>query len=630
MKKYPSVLFSLIISISILFCAPFAAYALTISQFDESGSSDADAMSLPVAIDGTHYFDDFQRRAATTYKKASLTRTEMRSRGRLDISDAFRFDVQGNVQNFWTRNIAANQNEEIGATCARAGKNCYIYVANNVKVEDAYLDRLLTEFDNNIYANDTACFGSEWKPGIDNDNHVTLLLLDIKDGMEGSNAFVAGYFFAGDEYSKSQYPNSNEREMIYMDVVQGAINNEAGFKRFCGTIAHEFQHMIHWHNDAKETTWVNESMAQYASFVNGYGHPGQISAYFKAPDTSLTAWRKDRGLANYGAIYMFSYYLVHVVVDLASGGDRQKKLSFTRALVSNPAHGIDGVVSTLAAFGVTKPFNDIYLDWLTTNAVNNKKISKRFGYGDQMAQYLPVARRVHGSFPVNRMAGTLDAYGGLYIVCSVDPEYLKNANLGADVQIAGIQNGGYVLHMSLATGQSGGAQLKGRLLKVKFDGTYSGDDFIIGPDNNYAFAVPGFPSEYKTLIFTFGVVAPEQAAAAAPTYNYAYDFVPANTNLRYMVSAYNQLASDGAMSATNKQALMNDITGGILASIATNEGAEEFSKIVAGMNETQKPSCARLLGEIKKKAAFESVQSPNTQNENLLKAINVLETGTKK
>lgn len=627
MKKSVFIVFFIIAAAFFAFHSPDRVSALTISQTDDSGSADVSAVALPEAIDGTHFFDDFQRRAASTYKKAPLTRAELRTRGRLDISDAFRFDTQNSVQNFWTRNIAANQNEQIAATCARVGKNCYIYVANNVKVEDSYLDRLVSEFDGNIYPNNTANFGSEWKPGVDNDAHVTLLLLDIKDGMEGSTAFVAGYFFAGDEYSKAQYPSSNEREMIYMDVVQGAVSDEKSFKRFCGTIAHEFQHMIHWNNDAKEATWVNEAMSQYASFINGYGHPGQISAYFKLPDTSLTAWRSDRGLANYGAIYMYAYYLIHVVVEGATAGDAKKEQSFTRALVANPAHGVDGVTSTLAAFGVTKPFNDIYLDWLTANAVNDRKITRRFGYDENITKYLPFARRVHGSLPVSRMAGTLDAYGGLYIVFSVDPEYLKMANLGSDVALSGVQTGGYVFRIGLPG--SSGVQLKGRLLKIKIDGTYSGDDFVIGPDNNYTFTVPGFPSDFKTLIFTLGITAPEQTAAAAPTCNYVYDFVPVNSNIRYMVAAYNQLASDGSLPEASRQNLISNISDGILASISTAEGAEDFEKMVEKMSAGQKAECAKLLGDMKKKAGFESVQSPNSRGEGLVRAINALENRSK-
>ncbi len=615
---------SLVISLS------GVSYALTIS-YDGDGDTQVIAPEItPQAIDGTHYFDNFQKYAAGSYKKSPLTRSELRSRGRLDISDAMRFDVQGNAVTFQTRNIAANQNEELAATCVRVGKNCYIYKANNVELEDSYLDRLVKEFDDNIYASNTSNFGSEWKPGIDNDNHVTLLLLDIKDGMEGSNAFVAGYFFAGDEYSKAQYPSSNEREMIYMDVVQGGIKDDKGFRRFCGTIAHEFQHMIHWHNDPKEITWVNESMSQYASFVNGYGHPGQINPYFKMPDTSLIAWRSDRGLQNYGAIYMFSYYLINTTVALATANDRNKQLGFTRALVANPEHGIAGVLSTLKAFGITKGFNEIYLDWLTANAVNNRNISKRFGYDQNLSNYLPYKRSVHGTFPVTNMTGTLDCYGGLYMVFSVDPEYLKAANLGADTAIGGIGSGGYALRISLSrTGELGGNQLIGRLLKVKCDNTYSGDDFVIGPDNNYSFTVPGFPMEYKTLIFTFGAVSGEQLAASNPTYNYRYDFVPISTNVRYMVSAYNQLVSDNKMPQPAKEKLMAQMSDGIMASISTDEGAASFTDEFAKLDGSQKANYTQLLNDIKKKVSFESVQSQNLQNKNVTRVIEVLEKNRK-
>ncbi|HOT75755.1 MAG TPA: hypothetical protein PK467_08220, partial [Candidatus Wallbacteria bacterium] len=415
------------------------------------------------------------------------------------------------------------------------------------------------------------------------------------------------------------------REMIYLDVVQGSFNDEANFKRFCRTISHEFQHAIHWHHDASEITWLNEMMSEYSAFINNYGHPGQINAFFKLPDTSLIAWRNDRGVPNYGAIYMFGYYLIRTVVAIYAKNDPAALQKFTQALVASPEHGVASIMSTLKSFGINKNFKDIYLDWLTANAINSQTVSKRFGYDSRLSNYLPIKRNVHGSLPVVNAGGAFDVYGGLYIVFSVDPEYLKAANNGGAVAVSGIAPGGYALKIAVQrTDELGGNQLIGRLLKIKIDGTYSGDDFIIGPDNNYTFTVPAFPLEYKTLIFTFGMIGSEQLAVNKPTYKYSYSFVPIASSARYMVSAYKRLAADRTLGEPARAAAYETLSNDILASLSTQKGAAEFEEMIKTLPAEEKHDLINMLDDVKKKPAFKKLQNESGKNSESAGAIDFL------
>ena len=95
-----------------------------------------------------------------------------------------------------------------------------------------------------------------------------------------------------------------------------------------GTLAHEFQHMIHWANDRNEDSWVNEGLSELASYLNDFDAGGTDYAYAETPDTQLTTWA-DPTLGNaehYGASYLFmSYFLDRFGEDL------------TKAVVASPA-----------------------------------------------------------------------------------------------------------------------------------------------------------------------------------------------------------------------------------------------------------------------------------------------------
>jgi len=133
-------IFSIILLFFLLTIPSADAFAFSINAVDENNDDPIEIYSQPsgkaVAIDGTHYFDSFQKYAANAYKKAPLTGGELKSRNRININGKFRFDAPGDVINFFTQNRSTNQQETLPAKCARVGKFCYIYVASNVNVSD--------------------------------------------------------------------------------------------------------------------------------------------------------------------------------------------------------------------------------------------------------------------------------------------------------------------------------------------------------------------------------------------------------------------------------------------------------------------------------------------------------------
>ena len=167
---------------------------------------------------------------------------------------------------------------------------------------------IINEFDTTIYETNHNHFGSEPNPGIDGDTKVHILFLSLDGDGESS-----GYFFGYNQYAKTAdpggyYQRSNEAECIIID------SDESAKTWVYQTVAHEFQHMIHWQGDDEhnESTWVNEGcsiMAEYFCYGSApdYSQEGIIEAFQNEPAHSLTEWTQV--LHDYGQAYAFFFYL---------------------------------------------------------------------------------------------------------------------------------------------------------------------------------------------------------------------------------------------------------------------------------------------------------------------------------
>ncbi len=153
-------------------------------------------------------------------------------------------------------------------------------------VTQAMVDTLANSFlkagdDNDIYDWDTNIFGEEWGDDassqysalISDNNEITILLTDIDNDNSPSGGII-GYFYPKDTFKKSELNGSNERMMLYADAVMFANTDGDGFwqKEMYSTLAHEFQHMIHYYQKTilltdpdsgdEEDTWINEMLSE--------------------------------------------------------------------------------------------------------------------------------------------------------------------------------------------------------------------------------------------------------------------------------------------------------------------------------------------------------------------------------
>ena len=231
---------------------------------------------------------------------------------------------------------------------------------------DVEIYNLSVEFERNIYSKLTSTFGSESKPGIDNDERITILIHPmIKE--------AGGYFNSGDIYFKLQYPKSNEREMVYLNS-QYIDKPEA--KSF---LAHEFVHLITLNQkdllrEVSEEIWLNEARAEYAPTLLGYDETykgsnleRRVRDFLTKPSNSLTEWLNKK--EDYGAVNLFTQYLVdHYGVKVLADSLQSSKT------------GIDSINYALEKNGLKKDFSQIFSDWLITVLVNDCQLGERYCY----------------------------------------------------------------------------------------------------------------------------------------------------------------------------------------------------------------------------------------------------------
>ena len=309
---------------------------------------------------------------------------------------------EGDVITFWVSNSDNDKNWQIDAELVVKGEHVYMWREKGAKVKKKDLRKAAEFFDKQIYPTDREFFGSEWSPGIDNDPR--LHVLHARD-LGGT---IAGYFSSADEIPRVIHPYSNEKEMFYINID----NNEPGSDFYNGTLAHEFQHMIHWYQDKNEESWMNEGASELAMQLNGLRRTSLFSpdsAFAENPDLQLNTWPdSDESYAHYGNAYLFmSYFLSRFGEDA------------TKALVANDKNGMEAVDEVLREFGTGMTAEDFFADWVIANWLDDPNVANgRWDYPDYTVDRMrPVAE--FDSLPVS-YSDTVHQYAADYYTISVD------------------------------------------------------------------------------------------------------------------------------------------------------------------------------------------------------------------
>ena len=304
------------------------------------------------------------------------------------VADKQRFAKRGTVQDtlytirkFYVYNLENSTFDEVYAQLRAIGERSQVWVdtaeLNNEHVDQTVVDSIFNNLEyrtpatsrdpnKGIVVLDEEYFGDP--PNRDGDNKIDFLIVDIQDGWEPGNSYVAGFFLSWDQTSNN---GSNQRDILYIDSYPGIYNGQdTNPKRPLSVLAHELQHLIHYNYDPAEETFVNEGLSEMASVICGYPLRNP-STYFSNPDVPLFDWDNISGnvIADYARAAIFTLYYSEQLGD-----------EVLRAVVSNTQHGKNGLDAAFKSLQANRGFETIFQNFCVANVLNASDYDARFGY----------------------------------------------------------------------------------------------------------------------------------------------------------------------------------------------------------------------------------------------------------
>jgi immune inhibitor A len=293
-----------------------------------------------------------------------------------------------------SKQVFKTEDGDVTATLVAVTEHAYFWIDDNLEIPEELVTQAATQLEENYYSRVNQLFGQPWAPGIDGDPRFSILHL-----ASVGNLYELGYFSDQDEYPKSLFRNSNEQELVYLNMDQLEIGSEL----YYGTLVHELQHLFQWNLDKNEDTWFNEGMSQLAELYAGLGTVVP-DPYLNQPEIRLDRWSyEDYEIdAHYGASFLFLTYLWE---QLGEGAVYE--------LIRHPANGLIAVHSVLQAFQPERSLESFMGDWAAATFLDDPFAGDHFAY--TMLDLPPAAVKKKVQDLPFKESGEIEQFGIHYI-----------------------------------------------------------------------------------------------------------------------------------------------------------------------------------------------------------------------
>ncbi len=279
-------------------------------------------------------------------------------------SHKFRLMRKGNVSQLWFE-VAEYDN---GHLTDQVADTMIEYLEAKTFDESINPSLGVIALDNQIYGN---------PPDKDGDGYTDVFVTDVQDGWdpETGGGYVAGFFINTDQQTGN---NSNSRDIIYIDSYPGIYNgSEANPLRPLATLAHEYQHLIHYNYYGKlgisDYTFLNEAQSQSAETMIGEIGSSSYWIYLANTNVPLLTWNSQ--LDDYGRAIVFTSYLYDYF-----GWDNAKWIT------QSGETGPDNITNMLTQAGSSWSYGDLIMNWGVANYVNDTTLAREYGYANPILQ----------------------------------------------------------------------------------------------------------------------------------------------------------------------------------------------------------------------------------------------------
>ena len=260
------------------------------------------------------------------------------------------------------QNASTGEYRTASATLHVITPHALVWVEDGLKFDPDALKKSADFFETQVYPTNVKYFGDPGV-GLDGNTHIHILNTRFED--------AAGYFSSVDTHPLAFAPYSNERHIIYMNIIALTLNDD----EYNGGVAHEFQHLIHKNQAPYATGWIDEGMGDLAIKVNGFPVLGVSDVFARRPDTQLDTWGStpNQSAAHYAASYLFFNYVA-----------QRFGAEMIRDIIHAPREGIPGMQAVLDQRANRLRFDDLFADWAVTNILNDPKVDDgRYAYANE-------------------------------------------------------------------------------------------------------------------------------------------------------------------------------------------------------------------------------------------------------
>ena len=239
------------------------------------------------------------------------------------------------------------------------------------------------------------------------------------------------------------------------------------------TLAHEFQHMIHYGHDPNEITFVNEGLSEVAEYICGYGLRSN-SWYAENTNRSLLSWDYDDTIPDYSRAALWTLYIYE-----------QFPIEILKDFVDRSHPGWVAFNTTLGSYDPSRNwFFDYIGEWFLANYINDVTVDSKYGY-----TYTPIVKPSMtyshvGVLDAALTTDTLQSFAAQYIEFSGGSNLTVTfANVGGTISIKAIKQG---------------------------DGTAT---IVEDVTNNPIYTPSGYGTTYNKIVFLLYNSSPDQLAS---------------------------------------------------------------------------------------------------------------------